>query len=372
MPNINEQMMLAFQDEMEKQAISLSGLGGLARRGGRYLANQATTAGGGMALGGAAGAGIGTAAGGVSGYRQARQEGATRGQALMSGLSGGLGGASKGVMIGAGVGGVAGMAGGARARGLIRGLSGRETGALGKVSRFGERQMHSLTGALPEGMTREQAMRHMRMGSHAKKQMLDQAEAAFKPYESFHTSRLDKAGLKAKKNLEGAQKAMESQEWLERQGATSLPGYIKSMAKDPRETLRHAAREGWYGSGGGMMGAAGKALTIGFPAYGVGKALVGPEEENGMTRGQRIGQALGGAAFGLTGAVPLLGQSILIGGMTKGLESAGKGVDVLRGKRGKKKLTENFQAGRFNIDEGGPELSLPPQAAQALGTRGLA
>jgi hypothetical protein len=115
------------------------------------------------------------------------------------------------------------------------------------------------------------------------------------------------------------------------------------------------------------MGWGVKGLTYGLPAAGAAQALLGPEEDaSGAGKAQQVGRALGGAVFGLTGGVPMLGGMALTGLGTKGLEVAGKGVDVLRGK-GKKKSVS------FSPEDWNMARYAPPVAGSGPGTstRGL-
>lgn len=359
MAKITEQMMLSFSEEMEKTAISWGGVTGAVRRAGGYLSRQGTTAGSGAVLGAAGGAGLGAAAGGVRGYRRAKEEG---GDALLGTVGGAFGGAGTGAAIGAGLGGAAGLAGGARARGLVANLRGKQN-ILGKASRVGERQAHGLTGALPEGMNHAQAMKALDMGSAPKAGALADAAGAAKKYRSIGAEGLEAPGVKrlaekAYKKEEYAREALKHQRKLDSLGATSVPGFAKALVKKPGETLRAGLGENWYGSGPGALGWGMRGVTFGLPAVGVGQALTGPDEgPEGAGRAQRVGSALGGLAFGVTGGVPMLGQMALTGLGTKGLELAGKGVDVARGTKGKKVGFEakDWKTGLADFVPPGPE-----------------
>lgn len=365
MPHITEQMLLSFQDEFEKQAFSLGGLWGAARGAGRYLSRQATTAGSGAALGGLGGAGLGAAAGGTRGYLKAREEGAEGGEAARAALGGALKGGVTGAAVGAGLGGAAGLAGAGRARQLVGQLR-KSKGTLGGISRFGERQMHGLTGALPEGMNQAQAMKALEMGSVAKKKALEAATREAASFRGIGPEGMKAPGVrglaeKASKKEEYARKAFEHQKELERLKATSVPGFFKALATKPGQTLRAGLGESWYGAGTGPMGWGMRGVTFGLPAVGVGQALAGPEEgPEGAGRAQRVGQALGGLTFGLTGGLPLLGQMAVTGLGSKTLETMGRGADVARGKagRGVGFKPKDWKTGRSQfLPEGlGPEL----------------
>ena len=257
----DEVSMSAFDGELEKLAV-----GALLKS----LGQRALASGGAGALGATAGAGLGGVAGGVQGYRKSKQQGG-------SGLAGALGGAVRGAAIGGGAGlaagGLAGAAGGARAQKLVRGLSGRED-VVGKVSRLGERQAHSVTGALPAGMGRREGLRSMGAGvTDLEKRVTDVGKRlAAKPG--------DAKLLKQQKSLG---KALEHGRKAEDLGMTSVPGMFKAMATKPGEALKAGLGQQWHGS----PSVAGKAMTFGLPAAFVGSEAARkskPGEDSRFTR----------------------------------------------------------------------------------------
>lgn len=173
----------------------------------------------------------------------------------------------------------------------------------GAASRFGQRQLHALTGHVPEG-----GLRAIRAGAYGAEQNLARA---------LKSAPGDVAA--ASKGLAAAQKA-------EQMGLTSIPGFAKSLAKDPKGTLRTGAAEQWHN----MPGWA-KAVTVGLPALDVGHALATPDNPDGPGKGERIGRGLAGAAAGLTmGAIPMT-TGILAQGAVAGLGGRlGRGVDAVR------------------------------------------
>ena len=96
--------------------------------------------GSGAGMGSLVGAGAGGLIGGVHRYSQNRREGAGVGEAAL----GSLGGAARGALRGAAVGAVGGGALGAARPGALKPFE--EMKRLGTMSRFGQRQVHSLTG----------------------------------------------------------------------------------------------------------------------------------------------------------------------------------------------------------------------------------
>jgi len=279
--------MPSFCEELSKEAAPVGqiarqalqrGLGGLG-------------AGTGVGLG--AGALGGAALGAYKGYRESREGGGSKLQAGISGLARGIGGVGKGALVGAAAGG-AGL-GALRAAGRLPGADKliQKGGPVGALSRFGQRQVHSLTGWKPEG-----GIRALKGGAYDAKKALE--------------------GVTDPKKLQRAKRRAELAEKTEALGMTSLPGYAKALAGkatlDGRrvgglEALKTGLGEQWHG--GGAMG---KAMMIGFPAMETAKAIKGPEYEGDMSRGERIGRAIGGGlGFGLA-PIPVLGQGLLAAG----------------------------------------------------------
>ena len=341
MPSLTPQIMLAFQDELEKQGINLMQMGRSARG---LLARQGTAVGSGVALGGLAGGGLGAVGGGGAGYLKARQGGATRGEAARSALGGALEGAKGGAQIGALAGGAGGLAGGAKARGLVSKLRGKG-GATGAISRFGERQVHGLTGYVPHdaagkmvGGSHTKALRSMKGGAHDAVNRMKGLEKTFKETPS------GPAREAAAKKLMSAQKHVEYAKKTEDMGITSLPGYLKALGgkgkyvggakagKDIKklDALKAGVGEQWHGTGGGAGGAAMKGLIFGLPAAGAVAEAVRPSEAGEEGRFARTGRALGGLAYGM-GPLPLAGMHALSKGMEGGGALVGKGLQKATG-----------------------------------------
>lgn len=226
---------------------------------------------------------LGALGGGVSRYYQAKLQGSSTGDALGEGLRGGLTGAAAGGLVGAGIGG---------------------TGVGGAISRFGQRQLHGLTGWAPEG-----GLHAMRAGSYNAKQRMARAQAALRALEhsggtAQQAARLQQEARRAAKGLAAAIEA-------ERMGLTSLPGYVRAIGKHGLvPVLQAGAREQLQGTS-----TAQKALILGLPAYGALRAWRSPADERdsrGLSRGARIGESVGSLVGGVVGgAVPIVGQLAL-------------------------------------------------------------
>lgn len=317
--------MSSFHDELEKYAANpttwLSQVIPLLRR-------QAGATGAGVGLGAAGGGLIGGGVQGVRGYQQARQEGATRGQALASGLGKGVGGAAAGAALGAGVGGAAGLTGGRHARELAeRAVQGGAWNPLASSARFGQRQLHSLTG-YADARTEKglKALHGMRAGSYAAQQRADSARQALGNLwgQGADPKKVRKAAIE----LQKAQQGLQASQAAERMGLTSLPGYLKSLATNPLATLRTGAMEQWRGSGLG-----GKAMFVGLPTAAAAGELASPAQEGGPGKLERVGRSLaGGLAFGAA-PIPLAGMGILATGAERLGGLAGAGGDVMLARR---------------------------------------
>lgn len=314
-------MMVSFQDELEKRALSLPPALG---RVGAFLKQQAGATGAGAGVGALGGGLVGAGVQGVRGYQRAKDEGASTGQALLSGATQGLSGASTGAMVGAGIGGAAGLAGGARARGLAeRAVGGGTWNPLAASARFGQRQLHSVTGyanaKTPEGLKQ---LRAMRGGAY---QAQERADAARKALDQARWSGASNAALQgAHKELNMATQGLQAAEKAEAMGLTSVPGYLRSLASNPVDTIRTGVAEQWRGSGLG-----GKLLFAGFPVAGAVGEAMSPSEEGGPGRLERTGKALaGGLAFGAA-PIPMVGMGLLSSGAEQVGGLLGAGGDAL-------------------------------------------
>lgn len=362
-PFITEPMMRGFQHELHKEAVVgrlVSGLVSKARavpgavRGAPWSGIGAG-AGTGMGAGGVVGGAGGALYGGAKEYQKAREEGAGGGMAALRTLAGGV----KGGLIGAGAGAVGGAALGAglgrlspeAMTALARDVA-QKKGTLGAATRFGQRQVHQMTGWKPDvGLLKGKTdyIEKIRGGAHPAKELHRAAVKAQKEKPGRWTrlaagvmrrtpeEHLAKRVASTKRGVEYAQKA-------QAMGLTSFPGYLKAVGKggtyiDPAtgaakkftrmEALKAGLGEQWYGGGPAM-----KAFMAGFPAASIAGAALTPEKPGGIGKGEQLGQAIG--SVGYTLAPFTMGGSILAGEAAgRGLGAIGRGVDVLRGRKKK-------------------------------------
>jgi hypothetical protein len=350
-------IMVSFQQELQKEALVRPVIEAIRKA----APGMGAGAGTGTGYGTLAGLGLGTVVGGLGGYSKAREQGASVGGAALHGLGRGV----MGGVLGAGIGAGAGAAGGALAGKLRPELAqrvARETaakpGTLGAFSRFGQRQVHQLTGWQPKSVKRMveeggkkvektiPGIEQLKGGAHAARERMTSAEAARKALGSkegvpltwtedkvqkmrklvgagrspeelkeLTSKRVMSEHAKAKKSLPHALKAQEM-------GLTSFPGYVKAVREKGTEAVKAGLREQWHGGGLGT-----KALMVGFPAASIGGAALTPGGG-----AEEYGRALG--SVGYTMAPFTMGGSVLAGeGLSRGLGAAGRGIDRLRGKR---------------------------------------
>jgi hypothetical protein len=298
MPDLKTLQALA--DELEKTANPALA------KGLSFLKNQAGAIGAGGGYGAAIGGLGGLVSGGVSGYRNAKQQGATTGQAALHGLTTGAGRAGKGALLGAAAGSTAGLAGGAGARAWADKAT-QAKGLLGASSRFGQRQLHGAT-----GYADVKQLQKMRGGSY------DAAEGL-------------SAALKTRdpKAIRRATEQLGAMSNAEQAGLTSLPGIAKGLAGraalngkrlSSGQALKATVAPAMAGTGLGT-----KALMLGFPALGVGSAVA----DKNATPGQRLGRAAGAVGTGLMYASPLAAIPQMAGAsaLAAGTDIAGRSLD---------------------------------------------
>lgn len=315
MPNLNETILQSFRDELRKEA----GLSDLVAAAAPRLKNVGSLGGVGAAVGAVGGAGLGA----LKSYRDARGEGASVGQAAAGGLSGAFSGAGRGALAG----GLAGAAGGALLKGDYSGL-GQRGGLVGAGARFGQRQLHSLTGMLTPA-----ELEGVRGGAYQARRAAGGARDALVAARGVGGKALADAtahhgaALKRLAVTEAATGVRGSGMDL-----TSIPGYLRSV-KDHNvgKVLSTGVKEQLTGAG-----LVGGGLLVGLPALSAGQALAGKKEfdESGRGRGERVGEELGRTVGGIAGGVmPLAGQAV-VGGALGGVgKLVGRGVDRMRGKR---------------------------------------
>jgi hypothetical protein len=189
---------------------------------------------------------------------------------------------------------------------------------LGSLSRFGQRQVHSLTGVGDKAYVRS-------IGGGASGTARELQDAAVVA---------NRAGASPKElgALHHAQRAHAAAEKAEGMGLTSIPGYAKALVKDPKGALQAGFGEQWHASGPG-----GKALMFGLPVASAASELRKGEGEGGHKSGrfERGGEALGAGLGFAAGPLSLAGASVASAGLGKALGTVGKGVDKLVGRRGK-------------------------------------
>lgn len=260
-----------------------------------------------MGHGAAIGAGLGGLHGAVKNYEEARDNGASVGGSVANGALGGLGGAmrggTRGALIGAGVGGALGTLRPDAAEGLRKSLSSTDS-RFGALGRFGQRQMHGLTGLKPaEGLSSDA----IRGGTWDSARAAGAAKATGKDH-MLHAL----------------------QEEVTNKNLDNLPGIVAAMkGSDRANAMKTLAKHNWHN--GDMLTKA----TIGGSALGIGAAAMLPEAKDGPGKGESIGTSAGAMIGGVAGsALPLFpGQIAMDAGRGAG-KRVGKAVDWLRGRRG--------------------------------------
>jgi len=340
-PNPTLLVLAAFVDELAKEAAVADVARRALSRG--VLHGVGAGAGGGLGLGIGAGALAGGTLSGVQRYRQAREQG----NSLVSSLGSAAGGAARGALLGGAVGGVAGTGLGAVAGGVAptkvisatKNLAKRQD-SVGSFSRFGQRQVHSLTGWKPGGAT--SSIESIGAGAAPARAATEQSleklksspemDGVVKAVASGDRRASDVAREALRKGpqaeLTGTLKRLQASEATQRMGLTSLPGYAKSIQREGLvPTVRAGVKEQWQASG-----PKGKAMMVGFPALYAAQTLKRPEgSEQG--RGETIGKMVGGTLGSMAAPTPLAGSLALGAGFERAGGLVGRGVDRLRGRR---------------------------------------
>lgn len=262
-----------------------------------------------------AGAGMGAAVGGLAGtaigaaqaYRARRAEGGSVLQGVGSGVGGALEGAKKGLIGGAALGGAVGALRPAYAEAL--------TPHLRAASHFGQRQVHTLTGVGDAGYVRS-----IGAGSHEAAQRF---QAAQKARQVALSGAHPELYASARTEFEQARRALDASRKAEDMGLTSLPGYVKALARDPKGALQAGFGEQWHQGGAGT-----KALLFGLPAAMAASELAhGGKDEEGHGRFERAGKSLGQGLAYSAGPLSIAGQSVLDPLLGGAGDKAGKFVD---------------------------------------------
>lgn len=342
MPSFSIHAATAFEEELFKGALAVDVL----RRTAGFLGRQAGAAGAGLGAGGLVGAASGGGLGALRSYRDAREQGATGGQAVGEALVGAGRGALRGGLAGAATGGALGLAGGQQATNIAKRLA-AGSNPLASAARFGQRQVHSVTGAVPQGFgSRTEAIRAMRAGAAP---AVERAAAAEKALGSAWSGGDSGALRKAVGEKLQAGKGLRAAEEAERLGMTSVPGFLKAVSGAGETTLKGRAQasgralKAGFGQQWHQSGTAGKALTVGLPAA----AVVGEAAKPSEDRGARIGQVLGGQLAYMAAPIPLVGAGLLAAG-------AGKAGKLLGSVAKRRPVIEQSPAGPAESDEAGP------------------
>ena len=315
-----EPILRAFRNSLQKEAASF---GQAVTRHGNLLKNIGSLAGVGSTLGALGGAGFGAS----QGYREAREEGHGVGTSALNALAQGAGGAAKGGLVGAAAGG---LAGGLGSKVLNPSSLTQRGGVLGAGARFGQRQVHSLTGVLTPA-----ELEGVRGGAYGARRAVVDAEQKLKDAPWLKDSKLTPSkmmemGDKAELSKSRAVKGLQSAENVQNMGLTSIPGYIDAIKNHGAgKVLGAGLRDQVRNMHPGMA-----AVALGMPAMGVLRAATAKKNERGAGRGESVGYNLGNAIGGVAGAaMPVVGSAVL--GETLGSAGGlvGRGVDRLRGRK---------------------------------------
>jgi hypothetical protein len=352
MSRISQAVLESFHDELRKFSFSAGGAlqaaGDLAHRvapGAQAAIGSAGALGGIGALGGGM---IGSAVGGVKKYREAREEGASGRDAALSGLGGALSlhNVTRGMAVGGGLGAAAGGGLGVAAGAGLGALSPakaekiRESltnakGLVGMGARFGQRQAHGLTGWVPKGGLKEirhGASQYEHLVPAAQKELDAARNGGGRSVADVLMGRTAVEGATGRLNK--AHEAYNLAKRTEDMGLTSIPGYVKSLAsRDPNKgvvnTVGTALKQQWVNGD-----PVNNAMMVGFPAVGVGAALLGKEEDPdhpGQGRFQRAAhEAVTGATGALLGPMAMGTQMVAQKGLGHAGDLVGRKIDKFR------------------------------------------
>ena len=291
--------LAGFHDELEKIA-------GITD----FVAKNKGMLGAAGALGGygaAAGATLGGLHSAYKGYRDAKEQGASGGQAALSALGSGVGGASTGALAGGAIGGGLGSALHTlrpQAAEMARKSLSSVDNPLGALGRFGQRQMHGLTGwTPPEGMTSDA----IRGGSWKTHQALENASAT------------DRKLIDRLTKEHGVQVAAEEK------GLTHLPGIVNALRGPERgEAAKLLAKHTWTNAH--PLVKAQLALTP------LSIAAAAADKDN-PHKGEQVGSAVGNLVGTTVGSALPFSAGMLAMSAGDGIgKRVGKSVDWLRGK----------------------------------------
>ncbi len=211
------------------------------------------------------------------------------------------------------VGGAAGGLSGARGAEFAKGLAARE-GRLGGVARYGQRQVHGLTGWVPEGFAKTQE------GRVAAIRSLRDPD-----YTRLEKNISDKVGLRkpSKGLVEDLRRHIAVGE-MQKNDLTNLPGLARGLAHAPGETVKtmwHAATP------------MDKALAVGVPTLGIASAAMSKPQEGQPGRAERIGSSLSGLSGLGQSSMPTAAMMALGQGLGTAGKYTGRGIGRLMGRR---------------------------------------
>lgn len=339
-----EPVLCGFHRQLSKEAAAGEAVRAIAGRVIRSPRLQGALAGMGSGAGIGAGVGAvgGAALGGLKSYRDARASGAGLGSALGSALGGVGGGALRGAGVGAlaagGAGTLAGAMRPASVSAVTKGLAARKD-SIGSLSRFGQRQVHSVTGWRPGANAASvesigAGAANAREAFHASSSAVDQAKSALQAARAAKDPKAVAAAkttyTKARTGMADAATALRASELTQSKGMTSLPGLVENIGREGLlPTLKAGIQDQWRSTG-----PKGKALMVGLPAAQAVSALTSKSKGDGeVGKGETLGRLAGGTLGMMAAPLPIAG-SMALGAVTERLgASVGRGVDKLRAKR---------------------------------------
>lgn len=322
------------------------------------------------AMGSAALTGAGAGAGGLGGAAVGAIEGAQDGGGIGGALTGAMERGYQGALGGAALGGVAGMAGGGRTKAVQALTSGHNPMAV--MGRFGQRQLHSVTGMVSGGAKRgtkeyADALRGMKLYGW------DSAARAEKATKAFHNAQAQ--GMKGpkldrlRKSMTRAKTEASTNEEALQKGLTSVPGLAREIGaqRSLKPLWSHGVKPQIT-----QQGVMGKAM-VGLPVAAAAPELFTAQDEEGRGRGERFSKALTqGLAYTATPFIPMAGSDLLARGGGSAAGMAGKGIDELIGAvGGPKKHRLGDGPGAVPPTDGDAEGGLPVERVMSNAAQGL-
>lgn len=399
MPSIDTLTLVHMHDALVKEALlgsigrsiaqrALQGRQGVqegVRRAGRYIAQSSGDVGAGAGIGGMIGGAGGLGAGALEGYQEVDPETGQKG-GVVGALSKGMKRGYQGALGGAAVGAAAGLGAGGRFTSSEAGrrlLAGSGANPLSAAARFGQRQLHGVTGLVPGGAKAgteayREGLRGMRIYGHdvaarhgeasnAVKQMtsrLQELKATGAP--SKQVVRAEKALGKLQRGEKSLAAEAESVRKSWDTGMTSLPGLARAVGREGPKVLWERGLKPQWQHGGGL----GKALLVGTPLMAAPELLKATDEE-GRGRVERFGESLGTmGAFTTTPMIPYVGTDILARGVGKAGGLAGKGIDKLIGAVSGKKPQTLGESPGVPATDGDVEGGIPVERVMSNAAQG--